>query len=104
SFLASTFLTAVVAAFAGTAKAQDGCGDVTIASMTWQSAEVLANIDKIILSAGFGCNAEIVQGDAVPTLTSMVEKGEPDIAPEGWVDLQPELVNRGITDKKIVSA
>lgn len=102
--LASTILTASFGLFAGSAGAQDACGDVTIASMTWQSAEVLANIDKIILNAGYGCNAEIVQGDTVPTLTSMVEKGEPDIAPEGWVDLQPELVGRGINDKKIVSA
>src|SRR5262245_42548362 len=103
--LVSTFLsTAVVALTVGAAVAADSCGDVTIASMTWQSAEVLANIDKIILSAGYGCNAQIVQGDTVPTLTSMIEKGEPDVAPEGWVDLQPELVNRGIKDKKIVSA
>lgn len=103
-FRLSTFLTsAVVALAAPAAYAADSCGDVTIASMTWQSAEVLANIDKIILSAGYGCDAQIVQGDTVPTLTSMIEKGEPDIAPEGWVDLQPELVNRGINDKKIVS-
>lgn len=104
NLLISTFLTTALTAFASAAQAQNSCGDVTIASMTWQSAEVLANVDKIILNAGYGCNAEIVQGDTVPTLTSMVEKGEPDIAPEGWVDLQPELVNRGISDKKIVSA
>ena len=36
------------------------CGDVTIASMNWQSAEVLANLDKIILNVGYGCNAEVV--------------------------------------------
>lgn len=103
NLLATTFLTAALMSLAGAASAQQECGDVTIASMTWQSAEVLANIDKIILSEGYGCNAEIIQGDTVPTLTSMVEKGEPDIAPEGWVDLQPELVNRGISEKKIVS-
>ncbi|MBS3651742.1 ABC transporter substrate-binding protein [Pseudaminobacter sp. 19-2017] len=102
-FLLSTVLATGLVAFAGAASAQEGCGDVTIASMTWQSAEVLANIDKIILDAGFGCNAEIVQGDTVPTLTSMIEKGQPDIAPEGWVDLQPELVNRGLAEKKIIS-
>lgn len=103
NLLATTFLTAALMSIAGAASAQQECGDVTIASMTWQSAEVLANIDKIILSDGYGCNAEIIQGDTVPTLTSMVEKGEPDIAPEGWVDLQPELVNRGISENKIVS-
>ena len=52
-------------------------GSVTIASMNWQSAEVLANVDKFILNKGFGCNADIITGDTVPTITSMVEKGEP---------------------------
>src|SRR5690606_28792382 len=61
------------------------------------------SIDRLILSEGYGCNAELVVGDTVPTLTSMVEKGEPDIAPEGWVDLQPELVQRGISEGKLVS-
>ena len=42
------------------------CGDVTIANMNWQSAEVLANIDMIILNAGYGCNASLVVGDTVP--------------------------------------
>lgn len=80
------------------------CGDVTIASMNWQSAEVLANIDKIILENGYGCFVEITIGDTVPTITSMVEKGAPDIAPEGWVNVVPEIVARGVADGKIVSA
>ena len=100
--LASTILAAGLVGLAGAASAQE-CGDVTIANMNWQSAEVLANVDKIILSEGYGCNAELVAGDTVPTLTSMTEKGEPDIAPEGWVDLQPELVKRGVEEKKLVS-
>lgn len=100
--LVSTILAAGALGLAGQASAQE-CGDVTIASMNWASAEVIANIDKIILSAGYGCDAELVVGDTVPTLTSMVEKGEPDIAPEGWVDLQPELVQRGISEGRIVS-
>ena len=87
--------------WAGTASAA-GCGDVTIASMNWQSAEVLANVDKLILNKGFGCSADITTGDTVPTITSMVEKGQPDVAPEGWVDLLPEVANRGISEGKIV--
>lgn len=100
--LVSTALAAGLFGLAAPVSAQD-CGDVTIASMNWASAEVIANIDKIILGAGYGCDAEIVIGDTVPTLTSMVEKGEPDMAPEGWVDLQPELVQRGISEGKLVS-
>lgn len=101
--LASTFLTMGIFAYGGPASAAE-CGDVTIANMNWQSAEVLANIDKLILSAGYGCNAELVVGDTVPTLTSMVEKGQPDVAPEGWVDLLPDVVNRGIQEGKLVAA
>lgn len=100
--LASTAFAAVLAGFSGAAVAAE-CGDVTISNMNWQSAEVLANIDKIILNAGYGCNAELVVGDTVPTLTSMTEKGQPDVAPEGWVDLLPDVVQKGIADKKLVS-
>lgn len=89
-------------AAASTASAQE-CGDVTIASMNWQSAEVLANLDGFILKNGFGCNIEITIGDTVPTITSMVEKGAPDIAPEGWVDLLPEVVTNGVKEGKLVS-
>lgn len=100
--LASTAIALGLMAFGGTANAAE-CGTVTIANMNWQSAEVLANIDKLILNAGYGCDAELVVGDTVPTLTSMTEKGQPDIAPEGWVDLLPDVVQRGIAENKLVS-
>src|SRR5690606_8320621 len=38
----------------------------------------------------------------VPSTTSMVEKGQPDISPETWVDLLPEIVPRGLAEGKIV--
>ncbi|AYG61830.1 ABC transporter substrate-binding protein [Rhizobium jaguaris] len=78
------------------------CGSVTIASMNWQSAEVLSNLDKIILNAGYGCSAEITVGDTVPTITSMAEKGQPDIAPEAWIDLLPDVVKKGTDEGRIV--
>ncbi len=80
-----------------------GCGSITIAAMNWQSAEVLASLDKFILNNGYGCNASITVGDTVPTLTSMAAKGEPDIAPEAWVGLVPEVINRGEQEGKIVA-
>lgn len=60
------------------------CGRVSIANMNWQSAEVLAEVDKIILEKGYGCEVELVPGDTMPTLTAMMEKGQPDVAPEAW--------------------
>lgn len=100
--LSTALATTAAVAVPSFALAQD-CGSVVIASMNWQSAEVLASVDQFILNEGYGCNAEIIVGDTVPTLTSMIEKGQPDVAPEGWVDLLPDVVNGGIEDGKIVS-
>ncbi len=58
---------------------------LTIAEMTWLSASTLAHITQKILADGYGCDAELVPGDTVPTATSMLTKSEPDIAPELWV-------------------
>jgi glycine betaine/proline transport system substrate-binding protein len=80
------------------------CGNVTVASMNWQSAEVLSALDKIILTEGYGCDVEVTVGDTVPTITSMSEKGEPDIAPEAWIGLLPDVVKRGLDEGKIIAA
>jgi len=93
----------LVGLFAGASSASAaGCGNVTIASMNWQSAEVISNLDKFILNAGYGCQAEITVGDTVPTITSMAEKGQPDIAPEAWIDLLPDVVAKGTQEGRIV--
>ncbi|MCB2093827.1 MAG: ABC transporter substrate-binding protein [Rhodobacteraceae bacterium] len=65
-----------------------GCGTagaVTIAEMTWLSASTLAYVTQHILKDGYGCDAQIVPGDTVPTATSMLTRSEPTIAPELWV-------------------
>jgi len=74
--------------FGGSAAQATECGTkepITVAEMTWLSAGTLAYVTKSILSEGYGCNVQIVPGDTVPTATSMLTKGEPDIAPELWV-------------------
>ena len=77
--VAAVFLAAPHAALAK-------CGAVTIASMNWASAELMASVDKIILDKGYGCDVSVVPGDTMPTFTSMNEKGRPDVAPELWVN------------------
>lgn len=62
------------------------CGTVSIAEMNWASAQLMANVDKIILESGYGCKVDIVPGDTMPTFTSMNEKGQPDVAGELWVN------------------
>lgn len=99
--MASTCMMVGLLGGASYASAAD-CGSVTIASMNWQSAEVLSALDKIILNQGYGCQAEITVGDTVPTITSMAEKGQPDIAPEAWIDLLPDVVKKGTDEGKII--
>ncbi|MFT7400688.1 MAG: glycine betaine/proline transport system substrate-binding protein [Hydrogenophaga sp.] len=77
------------------------CGKVTVANMNWQSAEVLANIDDIILSKGYGCEVELVPGDTMPTLTAMMEKGQPDVAPEAWVNAVRQPLDAAVKEGKL---
>lgn len=83
------------------AMAADSCGKVTIADMNWSSASLIAHVDKFILSKGYGCDAELIAGDTMPTGTSMVEKGEPDIAPEFWTNNFKAALAKGIEEKRL---
>ncbi len=74
------------------------CGKVTIADMNWKSASLMANMDRFILEHGYGCEAELVPGDTQPTGASMMEKGEPDIAPEFWSNSMKEAIERGVKE------
>ncbi|MEC4725733.1 ABC transporter substrate-binding protein [Shewanella sp. D64] len=86
------------------AAANEQCGKVTIADMNWSSASLIANVDRFILEHGFGCEAELLPGDTMPTSTSMIEKGQPDIAPEMWSNSVKELIEKAVSDKRLVIA
>src|SRR5690606_42085506 len=88
---------------AAPALAQEECGDLSLSNMNWQSAEVPAALDQFILNNGYGCNAEIVAGDTVPSITSLIERGRPEVVPEAWVNLLPDLVEQAKADGKIVN-
>lgn len=66
--------------------AEQACGKVTVAIMGWESAEVLAHVDRFVLTHAYGCEVELVPGDTMPTFNAMMENGEPDVAPEGWIN------------------
>ena len=105
--LLATSILATGAAVIGSsaALAQDGeCGNVTIAEMNWASAGVLAQLDKIILEEGYGCDVELVTGDTVPTFASMSEKGEPDVAPELWINAVRTDLEREVDEGDLVIA
>lgn len=62
------------------------CGNVTIAEWNWASGELMANVDKIILEEGYGCEVDLIPGATTTTFASMNEKGEPDVAGELWIN------------------
>lgn len=87
SILAAAALATFGLTQAGPAEAAD-CGTggpVTIAEMTWLSSATLAHLAERIMTDGYGCEVELVPGDTVPTSTSMLTRGQPDVAPELWV-------------------
>lgn len=83
--LAGIIAIAGLAIGVGPASAEQ-CGDVTIASMNWASAEIIAEIDSRILSAGYGCNTQLISGDTLSIFESITIDGQPDIVPELWVN------------------
>ena len=96
---------ALATAPAGHADAHsEACGDVSIARMNWPSAEVIAEIDSIILSEGYGCSTSLVAGDTMPTFTSMNEKGAPDLAPELWVNAVREPLDAAVEEGELIVA
>jgi len=95
--------TVAAGALLGAGSAHAACGDITLAVFSWQSAEALAFVDQFILKNGYGCNASTISGDTVPTITSMAEKGQPDIISEATPSLLPDIVTKAIADGRIVS-
>jgi len=82
-------------------QAEAACGKVTISDMNWPSATLMANVDKLILTHGYGCDAELIPGDTMPTGTSMIEKGEPDIAPELWSNSFAAALKKGVAENRL---
>ena len=84
--------------------ANAGCGKLVIAEQNWASAELMANVDKIILEKGYGCEVELVPGATMPTFTSMNDKGTPDMNPEQWANAVYEPLKVAVAEKRIIVA
>jgi glycine betaine/proline transport system substrate-binding protein len=81
--------------------AHAACGAITEAVFSWQSAEANAYVDKLILNDGYGCNVVTVAGDTVPTITSMIEKGQPDVEPSTAVNLLGDFFTKGLAEGRV---
>lgn len=88
-------------AFVSGAMADESCGDVSIAEMNWASAELMANVDAIILEEGYGCDVELIPGATQTTFASMNEKGEPDVAPELWANAVRTLLDAAAEEGRL---
>lgn len=102
----AAFAASATLAGASTATAADcgKAGEITIAEMTWLSAGTLAHVTKRILADGYGCKVKTVPGDTVPTASSMLSKGQPDIAPELWVSSLKEVWAKLLASGKVYKA
>ena len=88
--------------FSGIANAK--CGKLVIAEQNWASAELMANVDKIILEEGYGCDVELVPGATMPTFTSMNDKGSPDMNPEQWANAVYTPLKKAVSEKRLIIA
>ena len=89
--LASAAIATLGMGFGSAALAE--CGDIKMAEFNWASGELMANVDKIILEEGYGCNIELVIGGTTAIFAAMNEKGSPQIAGEQWVNALRELLD-----------
>lgn len=83
--------------------APEPCGTqpVSIASMPWPSAQILAEIHARVLTQNFGCVVRVVPGDLAATGSSMASTGQPGVAPEMWTARITEIWNAGIKGLKL---
>src|SRR5215813_12418853 len=81
--------------------AHAACGDMTLAVFSWQSAQAMSYVDQFILKNGYGCNATVVAGDTVPTITAMIEKGQRDISSESTPSLLGDVYTKGAAEGRI---
>jgi glycine betaine/proline transport system substrate-binding protein len=102
NYLKSIAALGVAAAMSSTVVAD--CGSITMAEMNWASAELMANVDKMILEKGFGCEVELVPGATMTTFASMNEKGQPDIASELWINAVRDPLNKALAEGRLYSA
>lgn len=73
-----------------------GTQPITIARMSWPSAELLAEIHMRILERSYGCDARLTPGDLGTTASSMGSTGQPGVAPEMWATRIADVWNAGI--------
>jgi len=99
--LASMAIAAASMGFGTAALAE--CGEIKMAEFNWASGELMANVDKIILEEGYGCDIELVIGGTTAIFASMNEKGSPEIAGEQWVNALRPVLDPALEEGRIIA-
>lgn len=73
-----------------------GTQPISIARMSWPSAELLAEIHARILTREYGCETRVTPGDLAASASSMGSTGQPAVAPEMWATRVADVWNAGI--------
>ena len=81
-----------------------GTEPVSIARMSWPSAAILAEIHARLLTGEFGCEVRVVPGDLAATASSMGSTGQPQVAPELWINRIADLWNGAMEGQQVRSA
>jgi glycine betaine/proline transport system substrate-binding protein len=81
-----------------------GTQTISIASMQWPSAQILAEIHAGILKAQFKCDVSVVAGDMAATGSSMGTTGQPAVAPELWISRIADIWNQASKAQKVREA
>ncbi|MCZ4347615.1 glycine betaine ABC transporter substrate-binding protein [Devosia neptuniae] len=74
-----------------------GTQTISIASMNWPSAQLLAEIHAQLLAETYGCAVRVTPGDLASTGSSMGSSGQPAVAPEMWPTRVADVWNTGIS-------
>jgi glycine betaine/proline transport system substrate-binding protein len=77
------------------------CGTVSVARLNWASAAIISHIDAFVLEHGYGCDVELVPGDTISTLESMIADREPDISPETWINSARETLDEAVARRQL---
>lgn len=77
------------------------CGEVTVARMNWPSAEILAELDRIILETVFGCSVSLVDAETLPAIDTMIAGGTPDVIPEAWINSARDKIDTAVMQRRL---
>ena len=78
-----------------------GTKTISIASMSWPSAQLLAEIHARVLAAAFDCKVQVIPGDLAATGSSMGLTGQPAVAPEMWPTRVADVWNAGVAAQMV---